>query len=124
MDTSESRDDQVDVGAEEAAAAREAAAIGGVQPDYGVDPADQAVVEGGGGVAEGFELAEDALIENAQHGEGGFVPGAEGFSGEAETDRSGAAFGEGNELDTTEVVRDPEAGPEDPGEGPKLAAER
>ena len=124
MTTSEPRDEQAEVRAEEAAAAREAAAIGGAQPDYGVDPADQAVVEGGGGVAEGFELAEDALIENAQHGEGGFIPGAEGFSGEAETDRSGAAYGEGNEVDTTEVVRDPEAGPNDPGEGPKLAAER
>src|SRR5690606_15354649 len=45
------------------AAAAEAAAIGGYPgEDYGVDEAERAVVEGGGGVAEGFEEAEHELI--------------------------------------------------------------
>jgi hypothetical protein len=33
------------------------------------DPAYQAVSEGGGGESEGFELAEEALIEHASHGD-------------------------------------------------------
>jgi hypothetical protein len=36
------------------------------------DPAFDAVSEGGGGESEGFELAEEELIEHASHGnEGG-----------------------------------------------------
>lgn len=51
------------------AAAAEAAQIGGVAGDEQLDPAQRPVVEGGGGEAEGFELAEDALIEHASHGD-------------------------------------------------------
>lgn len=52
------------------AAATEAAKIGGPVPDYNVvDPADRPLVEGGEGEAEGFELAEEDLIENASHGD-------------------------------------------------------
>lgn len=49
------------------AAAVEAAGIGGVAGDEQLDPAQRPVVEGGGGEAEGFEQAEDALIEHASH---------------------------------------------------------
>src|SRR5436305_13885220 len=35
--------------------------------DRAHDPAFQAVIEGGGGVSEGFEIAEGELIENAQN---------------------------------------------------------
>ncbi len=57
------------VAAEEAAAAEEAGAIGGNPGgDYNVESeADIPVAEGGEGVAEGFELAEEELIENASH---------------------------------------------------------
>jgi hypothetical protein len=61
---------------QEEAAAAEAARIGG-QPsseppaqDAGTqDRAQQAVREGGGGEAEGFEEAERELIEHASHGD-------------------------------------------------------
>jgi hypothetical protein len=51
------------------AAAAEAAKIGGVAGDEDLDPAQRAVIEGGGGEAEGFEEAEQALIEHATHGD-------------------------------------------------------
>jgi hypothetical protein len=51
------------------AAAAEAARIGGVAGDEQLDPAMRAVIEGGGGEAEGFEEAEDALIDHASHGD-------------------------------------------------------
>jgi hypothetical protein len=51
-------------------AAREAAQIGGRVPEEeGVDPAQRALIESGEGVAEGFELAEEDLIEHASHGD-------------------------------------------------------
>jgi hypothetical protein len=51
------------------AAGAEAAKIGGVAGDEELDPAQRPVVEGGGGYAEGFEEAEEALIEHASHGD-------------------------------------------------------
>jgi hypothetical protein len=79
------------------------------------------VYEAGGGEAEGFEQAEDELIENASHGEGN--PALDEFPGEAESDLSGAEYGEPDEVDSTEVTQDPED-PDDPGAGPGIAAER
>lgn len=54
---------------ESEAAAREAAAIGGVAGDEGIDPAERPVREAGGGQAEGWEQAEADLIRNASHGD-------------------------------------------------------
>ncbi len=51
------------------AAAAEAARIGGVAGDEDLDPAERPVIEAGGGYAEGFEDAEEALIEHASHGD-------------------------------------------------------
>src|SRR6185369_8389592 len=51
------------------AAAAEAARIGGVAGDEDLDPAQRPVIEAGGGEAEGFESAEEALIEHASHGD-------------------------------------------------------
>jgi hypothetical protein len=52
------------------AAAAEAARIGGPAPDGPVeDPAEKPLVEAGEGEAEGFELAEEELIDNAEHGD-------------------------------------------------------
>ncbi len=51
------------------AAAAEAARIGGVAGDEDLDPALRPVIEGGGGEAEGFEQAEELLIEHASHGD-------------------------------------------------------
>lgn len=52
------------------AAAAEAARIGGPAPDDPVeDPAERPLVEAGEGESEGFELAEEELIDNAEHGD-------------------------------------------------------
>jgi hypothetical protein len=51
------------------AAAAEAAQIGGPAANPDIDPAERPVIEGGGGEAEGFEEAEQALIEHASHGD-------------------------------------------------------
>jgi len=82
------------------AAAAEAARIGGVAGDEDLDPARRPVVEGGGGEAEGFEEAEEALIEHASHGDQQSAhavmhdagrpedAGATGDDGEADHERS------------------------------------
>lgn len=113
--------------AEEAAAAAEAAAIGGprsARSGDDVDPEMGPVYEAGGGEAEGFELAEAELIENASHGDGVGDPLADAFSPEAESDYSTAAYGQRDDEDVSELVEDPETGPEDPGAGPGIALER
>jgi hypothetical protein len=67
-ETDPQRDPIADEEAE--AAAAEAAEIGGPAPDDLVDdPAQRPLVEGGEGEAEGFELAEEELIDNASHGD-------------------------------------------------------
>src|SRR3954468_2544982 len=55
------------------AAAAEARNIGGVptrdlEEDLPHDPAMDPVYEAGGGESEGFEMAEEELIEHAEHG--------------------------------------------------------
>lgn len=50
-------------------AAREAAQIGGSPGSDELDPAQRPVKEAGGGEAEGFEEAEQALIDHASHGD-------------------------------------------------------
>jgi hypothetical protein len=87
--------DEARVRAEEQAAEAEAGNIGGEGSDEELDPAERAVREGGGGEAEGFEDAEDKLIENAGHGEGNPLP--DEFEGEVESDLSGAEYGEADE---------------------------
>jgi len=66
-----SEEERDPIAAEEAdAAAAEAAEIGGPAPDDPVDdPAARPLVEAGEGEAEGFELAEAELIDNAEHGD-------------------------------------------------------
>lgn len=109
---------------EAAAAAAEAASIGGPTPDDDVDPAERPVVEGGGGVAEGFEQAEDELMRQSSHDDPAGAPPDVAFRAEPEADRSRTAYGEPDEVDPTEVVSDPDEGEEDPGAGPGLAADR
>ena len=92
-----------DLADEEAqAAAAEAGAIGGRGfPDEG-DPAMAPVYEAGGGEAEGFEQAEERLIENAEHGDFAPDPTNDRFTAERESDRSGAAYGEADHERTAE----------------------
>jgi hypothetical protein len=67
------------------------------------DPAWQAVDEAGGGEQEGFEQAEDLLIENAENAE--HTTALDGFPEEAEQDLGGAAYGDADEeVKGSEVV--------------------
>jgi hypothetical protein len=126
--------------------------------DHAADPAFEAVIEGGGGVSEGFEVAEGQLVENIANapdadrtadafdpdepgtdvdedvaddvahtldendpGDAGAVPRDE--EEQAVRDAS-AKYGEPDQEDVTEVVSDPEEGPDDPGAGPGVAFDR
>lgn len=126
--------------------------------DRASDPAFQAVVEGGGGVSEGFEVAEGQLVENIENAPeadrttDGFDledPGTdvdEDMAGDVaktlddadpgdatavphdqEVLRSTAEYGEPDQEDVTEVVRDPSEEREhgdDAGAGPGVAFDR
>ncbi|UJA19279.1 hypothetical protein HJD18_03055 [Thermoleophilia bacterium SCSIO 60948] len=88
-------------------AAEEAARIGGdpgnAYPDQ--DPAQIPVEEGGGGEAEGFELAEEALIDEAEHGDSGVNP--LGHEGRAEEPLSAeATYGESDHVVSQDEVED------------------
>ena len=104
---SESAPDRDPIAEEEAeAAAAEAARIGGPAPDDPVeDPAQRPVAEGGGGESEGFELAEEELVENAE-GVGEGDPLADRFTPEEGDAEDGPAYGEPDEIDSTELVED------------------
>ena len=117
---SEERDPLADEETE--AAASEAGAIGGTAGDEDLDPAERPVREAGGGEAEGFEQAEEDLIDHAEYSSGEGTPRPEQLGEEAEPDP--ATRGEPDQEDVTEVVADPNEGPDDPGAGPGLAAER
>ena len=105
------------VAQQEAAAAAEAAAIGGAVPQDVDDPALQPVYQAGGGEQEGWEAAEADLVENATHGDGHGHPERDALPPEAESDRATAAYGETDRLPSTEVVTDPETSGEEPEAG-------
>ena len=102
------RDDDPLAAEEADLAAAEAGQIGGVAGDEDLDPAERPVREAGGGEQEGFEMAEDDLIEHASHGDqhSARMPsyhagepeeaGATGVSGEADGDPS-TSLEEGDE---------------------------
>jgi hypothetical protein len=94
---------------EEAAAAAEAGSIGG-RRDPDADEAEQPVSEGGGGEAEGFELAEDELRDEAEHG-GGHYPPTE--AGEPEAEDPQAEYAEPDQLGSTAREAEPPDEPED-----------
>jgi hypothetical protein len=116
---------------EEDAAAAEAGRIGGRAPEYDDEeglPAseeERPLDESGEGVEEGFETAERDLRETASHSENRYDPEAIDFGDEESAGEGDALPGEPDEIDVTETVRDPEAGPsEDPGEGPGISHDR
>jgi hypothetical protein len=116
---------------EEEAARREAAGIGGRRPEYEneeglpADESERVLEEGGEGYEEGFEVAEGDLRDAASHGENRYDPSAANFGDEESAGDADAIDAEPDEIDVTETVRDPEAGPgEDPGEGPGISHDR
>ena len=100
------------VAQEEAAAAAQAARIGGAVPSETGDPAMDPVYEAGGGEQDGWEEAEAELIENATHGDGRADPERDAFSPELESDRAGVVYGEADEVVSTERAEDERSAPE------------
>ncbi|HYI99106.1 MAG TPA: hypothetical protein VEX36_05425 [Thermoleophilaceae bacterium] len=84
----------IDVDEEAEAAAAEAARIGGPDPLPDVDPAQRPLIEGGEGVAEGFELAEEQLQRNASHEDRGADPMRDAGEPEPDSEAAGAEYGE------------------------------
>ena len=58
----------------------------------------EAVYEAGGGEAEGFEAAEQELVDNASHGGGRGDPIRDAMTPEVEADESTAVDGEADEI--------------------------
>ena len=62
------------------------------------DEAQRPLREAGQGEAEGFELAEEDLIEHAEHAEGEGIPRLDQFEGEPEEgEPSPGVYGEADE---------------------------
>jgi hypothetical protein len=94
---------------EEEAAAAEARRIGGRSGMEGMDPAERASAEHGGGEAEGFEEAEGLLEEQATHGDPSVDPLRDAPAPEAE--EQPAVYGEADEIEIEKEVRDAEDEP-------------
>jgi hypothetical protein len=84
-------------------AAREGAQIGGRAGDEDLDPAERPLVEAGEGVAEGFELAEEDLVEAAQHGDSKANPLADSFTPETDGGHPVGEYAEADHEDSSEV---------------------
>jgi hypothetical protein len=110
------------VAREEAAAAAAAGRIGGPRTEPAGDPSMDPVYQAGGGEQDGWEEAEELLVENASHGDGYADPERDAFTPEAESDRSTAVYGEPDALRSTEledeqvtdVQQTPPGGPDAP----------
>ena len=100
-----SAEDQGRIAEEEAQAAREAAKIGGDVPPESDDPARNPLVEAGQGEAEGFELAEKELEENASHAGGRGFPQGDVPDPEEPTD---AIYGEPDEAIPSDGSQSPD----------------
>jgi hypothetical protein len=82
---------------DEDAAGAEAAGIGGKRPNYyDNDESQRPLEEAGEGEAEGFELAEEDLIEETSHGEEGRDPELDGFEDEED---AGSVYGEADDVE-------------------------
>lgn len=68
--------------------------VDGAYADEPPDPAFQAVIEAGGGVAEGFEQSEAQLVDNASEGELGGMHQVLRDAGQPEPDEEQAVYGE------------------------------
>lgn len=99
-------DDDKRVREEEESAAAEAARIGGRSGMEGMDEAERASAEHGGGESEGFEEAEELLEEQASHGDPAVNPLTD--AGEAEAERDPGVYGEADEVESTETDEDTE----------------
>ncbi len=85
------------------AAASEAALIGGVAGDEDLDPSRRAVIEGGGGESEGFEEAEEMLVEHASHGDQQSAHAVLHDQGRSEQENRSREDGEGDREASSEL---------------------
>jgi hypothetical protein len=87
---------------DEDAAASEAGAIGGKRPNYydDNDESQRPLEEAGEGESEGFELAEEDLIEEASHGDEGRDPEVDGWDEEDEID---SVYGEADDVEEPDL---------------------
>lgn len=90
-------DDDREIRAQEDLAAAEAGSIGGRSGMEGMDEAERASAEHGGGESEGFEEAEKLLEEQASHGDPAVEPLRHAPAPEAE--RNPSVHGEADEID-------------------------
>ena len=77
------------------------------RPDYHVDDdrdteSFRPLEEAGEGEAEGFELAEHDLVEEASHGEEGTSPRPDAFTPELESDEADSVYGEADDVEGTD----------------------
>jgi hypothetical protein len=98
------KDDRSTIKEEEEAAAAEARRIGGRSGMEGMDEAQRAAAEHGGGEAEGFEEAEQLLEEQATHADPSVDPLRDAPAPEAGEDP--AVYGEADDVDSTETEED------------------
>ena len=89
--------DETYVAEQERAAAEEAAEVGGGPVSDDTDEAERPLAEAGQGESEGFEQAEEQLVENATH-EAEYPPDPTHLAGQPEE----AMPGEYGEADTEE----------------------
>jgi hypothetical protein len=75
--------------------------------DEPIDPARAPVDEAGGGVAEGFEAAEAALIAHATHEQGGGDPGRDAFTAESESDVAANVYGDADDAQPDDLEKEP-----------------
>ncbi len=89
---------------QEAEAAREASEIGGDPGgEYGVEESERALAEAGQGEAEGFELAEQELVENASH-EADSNPDPTHMAGREEaSDPTAQSHGESDDVERSDL---------------------
>jgi hypothetical protein len=96
-------DPSTPVAIEETELAREeAGSIGGHTPAQDIDPAEQAVSEAGGGESEGFEQAEEELIESASHGDSSGNPLGDRYPAEEAATEGLSIYGEADDAQATE----------------------
>ena len=93
---------------EEDAAAKEAGRIGGRVDYEDVDEAHRPLTEGGEGVSEGYELAEEDHRRNAEHDDGEGNPLRD--APETEPDRDGQTYGEADHVHASGDEDDPGRG--------------
>lgn len=91
---------------QEEAAAAEAGAIGGPDPNAALPESQRPLAEAGEGEAEGFELAEEALIESASHGDSSGSPMGDRFTAEEADVEDLSSYGEADHEHVSENTED------------------